>query len=215
MLLMKILVLCDDYYHPAEIVRKGLSWLDKEGLELTFLEDATDFSSDILQTYPVVIFSKSNNISSENREQWMNAHQQDFVDYVQRGGGLVVIHSGTAGYKDASLFRTLMGGYFLRHPEQCAVTIEAVNHNLICSKSENFTVLDEHYFMEIEASDLEIVFITSSEYGTQPGGFIRKQGEGQVCVLTPGHNLEVWQQDGYKKIIYNAIKWCGNISWEK
>ena len=39
---MKILVLCDDKWHPAEVVEKGMAFLTEEGFELDFVKDAKD-----------------------------------------------------------------------------------------------------------------------------------------------------------------------------
>ena len=45
-------------------------------------------------------------------------------------------------------------------------------------------------------------------YGTQPGGWTRTEGAGQVCMLTPGHNAEVWLHPSYQVLLGNALRWC-------
>jgi type 1 glutamine amidotransferase len=57
------------------------------------------------------------------------------------------------------------------------------------------------------------VFLTTvSEHGTQPGGWTRLEGQGRVCVLAPGHNLEVWLAPAYQTLIANALRWCGGAA---
>ncbi|CAN5509301.1 hypothetical protein BH10CHL1_BH10CHL1_18130 [soil metagenome] len=51
----------------------------------------------------------------------------------------------------------------------------------------------------------------SSRHGTQPGGWTRLEGDGRVCVLTPGHNLEVWLDPSYQILLGNALRWCGKV----
>jgi type 1 glutamine amidotransferase len=75
----------------------------------------------------------------------------------------------------------------------------------------SFTVFDEHYFMHLDDAGAEIFLTTTSEYGAQPGGWTRYEGDGRVCLLTPGHNLDVWLHACYQALIGNALRWCGNM----
>ncbi len=53
------------------------------------------------------------------------------------------------------------------------------------------------------------VFLTAtSQRGTQPAGWMRGMWKGRVCVLTPGHNLEVWLHPGFQTLLRNALSWC-------
>ena len=42
---MKILVTCDDYWHPGEVIERGLSFLREDGHELHFVQAAKDILS--------------------------------------------------------------------------------------------------------------------------------------------------------------------------
>ena len=72
-----------------------------------------------------------------------------------------------------------------------------------------FTIQDEHYQMALDAHDAEVFVTSSSEHGSQPAGWTRMEGEGHVCVLTPGHNLSVWLNVDYQQLLKNGIQWCG------
>ena len=48
----------------------------------------------------------------------------------------------------------------------------------------------------------------SPEHGTQPAGWTRTHGTGRVCVLTPGHNLAIWQHPSYQRLLRNCLAWC-------
>src|SRR5215210_3421177 len=121
---MKALVLCDDYWHPARIPREGLGALN--GIEFTFdwIEDARALSPEIIMMYPLVILTKSDNVSSADQTSWMTDEMQAaFSEYVRKGNGLLAIHSGTAEYEQRSVLRSLLGGVFTHHPEQSLVTV--------------------------------------------------------------------------------------------
>jgi uncharacterized protein len=205
---MRVLVICDDRWHPAETVRGGLAPLDGD-YEFDWIENAGDWSADRLADYPVVLFSKSNNVSQEDQTRWMSAEvEQAFHDYVQNGGGLFVVHSGTAGYRDTPVLRALMGGVFEHHPPQCPVTMHPQEGHPLTKDAGSFSMMDEHYFMQLDAADAEVYMTTSSEHGEQPGAWTLSKGVGRVCVLTPGHNVEVWLHPSFQALLRNGIQWC-------
>ena len=206
---MRILVLTDDKWHPAQVPQQGLAGLGKFGFEFDWIENSNDWSAERMAAYPVVILSKSNNISSTDETPWMSETiQQAFLDYVKSGKGLLVLHSGTAGYQQALILRALMDGVFREHPDQCPVTVEPLADHPLTEGSEAFTQMDEHYLMDFDDDQADVFFHTKSEHGTQPGGWRRHEGDGRVCVLTPGHNLAVWQHPSYQALLLNALRWC-------
>lgn len=207
---MKILVLCDDRWHPAQTPRSGLSPLTGAGFAFDFVENTAGWSAAQMEAYPVVLLTKSNNVSAEDTSPWMTPEVESaFAAYVRQGGGLLVVHSGTAGYADMHTLRPLMGGVFDHHPKQCPVTVEPkAGHPLTVGVSA-FTEMDEHYFMHFDATDAEVFLTTTSEHGQQPAGWIRQEGSGRVCVLTPGHNLAVWLHKDFQTLLRHALTWCG------
>lgn len=207
---MKTLVLCDDYWHPARIPQEGLGGL--AGSEFTFdwIENARDWSRELMLTYPLVVLTKSNNISATDQTGWMTDDvQQAFADYVRRGNGLLALHSGTAEYDQKPILRGLLGGVFASHPEQCPVTIHPLPDHPLAVGSTSFTVKDEHYFMAFDDIHADVFMTTVSDHGEQPGGWSRTEGSGRVAVLTPGHNLEVWTHPSYQALLLNCMHWCG------
>src|SRR5262249_22974907 len=131
-----------------------------------------------------------------------------FVDYVRRGNGLLVIHSGSAGYEHTLVLRGLMGGGFIRHPQQCPVTVVPQQGHPLTRGCEAVTRKGEHYLMAQDDTAADVFMTTQSEHGTQPGGWTRTEGAGRVCMLTPGHNVEVWLHPSYQALILNGLRWC-------
>ncbi|MCI0552198.1 MAG: ThuA domain-containing protein, partial [Anaerolineae bacterium] len=165
-----------------------------------------------MAAYPLVILTKSNHISSSDKNGWMTDDAQSaFVDYVRKGNGLLAIHSGTADYQEMSVLRNLLGGVFTHHPEQCAVRMELLTSHPLTMGIPPFTLKDEHYFMAIVDPQADVFMATHSEHGEQPAGWRRTEGAGRVAVLTPGRNLEVWLHPSYQALLLNALRWCGKI----
>ncbi len=208
---MRVLVICNDRWHPAQTVRLGLESLGECGFEFDFQENAIHWSAEKMKQYQLIIFAKSDNISEIDVEPWVTAEvQQAFVHFVETGGGLVAIHSGTC-YLENPVLRSLMGGAFTTHPEQCPVAVIPKEEHPIAAGCSPFTITDEHYFMEFDPQGAELFLITRSEHCEMPGGWTRIQGNGRVCVLTPGHNVEVWRHPTYQKLLINALRWGGKL----
>jgi uncharacterized protein len=210
---MNILVLCDDYWHPARVPREGLGALKEGGFTFDWIENAAGWSAETMAKYPLTILTKSNNISSADQAGWVSeAVQASFVDYVRKGNGLLAIHSGTAGYDQMPALRSLLGGVFVQHPPQCPVTVEPKPGHPLTRGCEPFTLQDEHYHMALDDAQAEVFLTAKSEHGSQPGGWRRSDGAGRIAVLTPGHNVEVWLHPSFQALLLNAMNWCGKIS---
>jgi len=205
---MRTLVICDDPWHPARTARDGLAPLSARGVQFDWIEDAAHWSANRMSEYPVVLFAKSDNVSAADKSEWATKAVQDaFVGYVRGGNGLLVVHSGTV-YAQQPTLRALIGGAFIRHPKQCPVTIEPKEGHPLTAGSTSFTLVDEHYIMELDDPQADVFLTTSSEHGTQPGGWTRVEGEGRVCVLTPGHNVEIWRHPSFQALLVSGMRWC-------
>ncbi len=212
----KILVICDDPWHPAEVIEKGIANLTGNNWNFDFVKDAKDIlTPKMLDEYQLIINCKSNNLTNGNHASWFEpgvneVMPKDFESYVANGGGFLSVHSGNSfKLEDNSDYCNFVGNYFINHPPRCSVTVKPVKDHPITKGIESFTERDEHYEIKIIADDAEILLESESEPGgTQPAGYVRNIGDGRLCVLTPGHILAVWQNPMYKKLLVNAINWC-------
>ncbi len=207
---MKVWLICDDFYHPGDIPQKGMEALAGEGIELDVTTDAREFAKERLAGYPVVVLAKGNSINATIQEPWQTPEVEGaFLDYVASGGGLLCIHSGTTGTGADSL-HALMGCRFHHHPEQCPVTVTPLKDHPVTEGVAPFTQKDEHYYLDLYAKDADILAVASSANGVSVAGYVRAEGKGRVCVLTPGHNLAVWLDPSYRKMLLNALRWLAS-----
>jgi type 1 glutamine amidotransferase len=225
---MRVLLLCDDYWHPAQIPIDGVGPLAAQDFHFDIITDAKNFTPDILSNYPVVLLAKSDEVSQQDKTSWKTeAVQQAFIRYVENGGGLLVVHSGTVACKQTDALDLLIGCRLLFHPNACPVTVQAIKPHPVTEGVGMFCETDEHYRLEILAQDADILIASYSppqgdteKYQEDPyhntpawvcpAGYVRTQGKGRVCVLTPGHLLPVWLNPQYQRTITNALRWCGS-----
>ena len=214
---MKVLLLCDDTWHPAEIIERGLAAMDREDLEFDVVKTAKDIlTMDFVKRYDALVNCHGSCINGSNSQPWFEPGvtefgPEEFRSYVAEGGGLTVIHSGLTigGPNDPQpAYTEVVGSYFITHPprETAHVTITAENE--ITRGAAGFSLRDEHYQLEITAKDIEPFLQTVSEHGgTTVSGYRRRFGKGRVAVLAPGHTLQVWENTGFQTLVKNAIRW--------
>lgn len=205
------LVLCDDEWHPVETVRRGLNALADSRFDFEFATQDGQWSPAMMKDFQIVIVAKANHICAANQSPWLTTETQSaFKNFVRVGGGLLLIHAGTC-YQNLPEMRNVTGGAFLSHPDQCPVTIEPKADHPLTGGVTSFTMPDEHYFVSLDAADADVFLHSRSKHGVQPAGWTRTEGKGRVCALTPGHNLEVWLNAEFQKLLLNALCWTAKI----
>lgn len=197
------LVLCNDFYHRGDVIARGLS--DIDGLDYIF--DMRNFSPAQLDGCECVILCKDDEISHEDRGGWMTGEFfAKLEDAVAGGMKLIALHAGITSCRRHPRMKALIGCAFAHHPEQCAVECVPFHGHRLTDGVPPFRETDEHYFIDLTARDAEIFMTSHSKHGEQPAGYTRRHGNGTVCVLTPGHNVEVFQNPSYKRLIKNVIE---------
>lgn len=217
--MQKVLVICDDVWHPAEVIEKGMMPLAADNYRFEFVKAAKDIlTTEMIKEYPLIVCCKSNNVTSGNPKPWFEntvteVMGGEFRSYVEQGGAFLSVHSGNVfmGEGDGvAEYTDFVGNRFLSHPPRCEVTLKKEKeHPIMRGVETEFSIRDEHYQMEILAEDAD-VFLTSHSRtgGSQTAGYTREMGKGRLCVLTPGHTLSVWQNKEFQKILVNAMAWC-------
>ncbi|MCL2425407.1 MAG: ThuA domain-containing protein [Oscillospiraceae bacterium] len=223
---MRVLLICDDFWHPGQIPTDGVAPLAERGFQFDIITNDEDVKPEALEGYDVVILSKGDESARDNKVSWKTkALQQAFISYVENGGGLLVVHCGLVAGEQAEALHCLIGSRFDYHPQDCPVTVQPIKPHPIVAGVEMFCEVDEHYRLEILADDIDIFLASYSPpqgsealYETEPyqntkawisaAGYVRTQGNGRVCVLTPGHHLAVWHNPQYQHILENALNWC-------
>jgi len=225
---MNILLFCDDGYHPGNVPIEGMKPLEKKGYKITAVKDATSFDPGMIKNYDVLVMSKCDNISAENKGSWKTKEvQKSIFEFVENGGGLLVTHNGIVKGDETDLLDNLIGCYFESHPNDCPVTVGMIKPHDITNGVNIFTEIDEHYHLKILRDDVDILAASyappqgeKSKYETEsyfnapefiaPCVLVRTEGKGRVCVLTPGHTLKVWLNSEFQKLLENALVWVAN-----
>lgn len=219
---MKVLVLCDDLWHPGEVILRGMRKIDRSKYDMDFVMACKDIlTNDMIREYDVIINAKGNCHSPGNASApWFEpgvtaVMPDDFRAYIEEGHGFIALHSGnTYSRTRMPAMAALTGNDFIHHPPQCTIDFKITAEHPITQGVEPFSVRDEHYCIDLHAADAEVFLTGTSDTaaGTQVAGYTRLMGKGRFCCLTPGHNCAVIEHPEFAKLLCNAMDWCaGNL----
>lgn len=214
--MINVLMLCDDVWHPVEVIQRGLSDLQDKEFHFDYVCAAKDIlTPEFIAEYPVIVNCKGNAITAANQEPWYEpgvteVGVKEFADYVNAGGGFLSVHAGNTATRNSwNDYVDFVGNSFVTHPLRCEIDIEVVKEHPVTEGVTDFTIRDEHYELADIAEDADVFLRSvSATGGNQIAGYSRTLGEGKICVLTPGHVLAVWKNEMFRKLFFNAIRWA-------
>lgn len=207
----KILALLGDYYHPADYLSTGLQEVLGEGYSLQIKKDYQNIDWAKLSEYDIFLLAAEGKIKPEESDNiWLTAAaEKAIIDFVTAGGGLFVFHCGLADYPVNGSLRELIKGHFIQHPaEHPEIEVKTAIEHPLTVGIEEFKIIDEQYFVEVDEEDTNIFLTASSEeFGGSLAGWYHNYGQGKVCCLTPGHTLEVLREKMMQRLIINSVNW--------
>ena len=203
---LRTAVFCNDTWHPAELVMRGLAPLARDDFRFEWLDTPSRWQVTSLAEYDLVVLAKGNTTAPGDKSPWLTpAIEQAFVDHVHAGRGLFLLHAGTC-YHDNAKLRAVTGGAFLQHPPPCPVTLELRDAHPFTVGVQASTLHDEHYEMILDDTKADVFLHTRSQHGRQPAGW-RRSEIGRVCALTPGHTEEAWVDREFRKLLETCLRW--------
>ena len=205
---MKIVTICEDYYHPGAPFEKVIRELTNKDKH-EFVYDKSGVKSGILEGCNLLIIARSDIYGNDYKTMWMSDDfKQRFISYAKNGGRLLILHSGTVGYgKDPELSK-IFSGYFDFHPPQTEVTFIPLGDFDITKGIDPYTFIDEHYHMVMIDENIDIFAQAKSEHGVQPAGWLNTQEGMRIGTLLIGHNSETLESVEYKLLLRRMIDWC-------
>jgi type 1 glutamine amidotransferase len=133
--------------------------------------------------------------------------------FVERGGGLVLVHAATwynwADWPEYN--RVLAGGGARSHEEYGELGVRVVaDHPVTAGVPRSFTVADELYRFEPDAGGPGEVLAIGRSLATgseHPLVWTRTHGSGRIVALTLGHDGAAHEHAAYRKLLANAVGW--------
>lgn len=190
-------------------------------------KDIAEFEAEKLKTYDAIVLNNTcskgdvrnlfydvlrERAKGETEEGKREAAvlEKNLIAFVERGGGLLVLHGGVTTQNNSMEFSRLVGASFDYHPPQqrFTVRVEDPKHPLVQAfTSGEFVHTDEPYFYKNAYAEMNfrpLLSFRNAEIQKQRKGqerkegktyvaWIRAHGRGKVMYASPSHNAQSFE----------------------
>ncbi len=215
----KILAVLGDFYHSHDLawtaMQKTVAALENDsGIEAELTDTSVeDLKTRLTKEVDLIVLYKENRINpkEENVACWMTPElEEQITRYVRDGGSIFAWHSGIVSYESNQRFNDMLRGYFLSHPSERQVSYRAVESNTGIVPESSFTVMDEHYLVNVTPLPNSVFLAAESTEGKSAAGWAHQYGQGRVCCLTPTHRSEGMENEIMLDLLAKCLGWCLN-----
>ena len=191
------------------------------GIICTYSEDPAVLKIGYLKNYDVVMLY--NGMFYDNSGGKKNIQTPGYIpagleQFVQDGGGLLVIHSAIVSYTDWQEYINLIGGIWdwkkSAHDAYGKLKSDvAAEHPIVKDLPKSFEFQDEFYHtMTVQPGVKVLVEATHQKGGktvTEPLVWVQKDSpKERVAVIMQGHDMGSWGNENMQKMLTNAIRWA-------
>jgi type 1 glutamine amidotransferase len=223
--------------HTTEVI-KILG--DKSGAyEAVVTKDAFSFEAENLEKYDAVVLNNNcsvgprrnqfldmldedTDLNGEQKEKKADELENNLIEFVQNGGGLMVIHGAIVIQNNSMPFSEMIGGSFDYHPPQQEVVLELVdeNHPLVAAfDGKPFVHVDEPYLFKNAYEKKNFRPLLYMDTSTLTGNnkpfderikyvsWIKKHGKGRVFYVSPSHNAQSFENEKMLKFFLDGVQY--------
>jgi type 1 glutamine amidotransferase len=162
----------------------------------------------------VVLYNMTQEISPER--------QENFVRLLRQGVGLVALHHSIGAFQQWPEYRKIIGGKFYlkdmvedgiehkkskyKHDINVNVHVKDKKHSITRAMSD-FTIIDETYGDQVFEKDNRILLTTDHPTSDEPLCWVRRYAKAKVCYIQLGHDSKAYANEGYQRLIAQAVRW--------
>ncbi|MEX1011612.1 MAG: PVC-type heme-binding CxxCH protein [Balneolaceae bacterium] len=203
---LKVLFIGDDRGHqPIQRLEHLATYMLDRGIELFYSDDLDELNIQNLSRYDaVLLYANHPEISEEQLD--------GLLDYVNRGGGFVPVHSASANFTNSDEFIALVGGQFESHGGEVFTTRIVEPAHEIMQGFEPFESWDETYVHSDHNEENRTVLSYRED---EPWTWVRTHGEGRVFYTAWGHDGRTWQNPGFRELMERGIRWAARQDVEE
>jgi type 1 glutamine amidotransferase len=159
--------------------------------------------------------------------------ESNLIEFVSRGGGLLLLHGAVTTLNNSSKFSDLVGASFDYHPpqQQVQVKLENPSHPLVAAfPKEGFSHVDEPYFYKNAYAKLNftplLYFDNAKIHSQRPNqelksgktyvAWIRPEGKGKVMYISPSHNAQSFENPALLQFFLDGLQYVvGDVNCDE
>lgn len=217
------LILTGGIFHPFEEASAALAeTLEEVGVHSTITQDVeqglkTLERYDLLTVYALRWRMIQHEKYVPYRDEWQFSLSRDGQEairsFVERGGGLLGLHTASICFDDWPEWGSILGGAWdwgrSFHPELGPIEIK-VNANVhpITTGIDDFTIKDEIYHYLALEPDVKALLTAEAEDGPQTLFWARNFGQGRVVYDSLAHDADSVRHASHQRILKRAALWA-------
>ena len=159
--------------------------------------------------------------------------ETNVIEFVKKGGGLLLLHGGITTLNNSQKFSELVGASFDYHPPQQLVQVKLDNpsHTLVAAfPKDGFSHVDEPYFYKNAYSNLNftpLLYFDNAQIHSQRANqalksgktyvaWIRPEGKGKVMYIAPSHNAQSFENPALLQFFLDGLQYVvGDVSCDE
>lgn len=173
------------------------------------------------------VLKNDSSLSNKQRLKKAEELEENLLDFVHRGNGLMVLHGGIVMQNKSKNFGKMLGGSFDYHPEQQNIHVKLVDkkHPLVAGfDPDGFQHWDEPYFFDNAYFDYDFRPLLYMETDELIGktkkvndkikyiSWIKKHGAGRVFFCSPSHNAQSMENPALLEYFLKGLDYVtGNL----
>jgi len=161
-------------------------------------------------------------LTDQEREKMAARLEKNLIEFVKRGGGLMVLHGAIVMQNNSMEFSKMVGGSFDYHPVQQEVKAELVepDHPLLAGfKGQPFVHMDEPYIFKNAYFDYNFRPLLSMDATALHSlkeeikdpviyiSWIKPYGKGKVFYVSPSHNAQSFEDPRLLKFYLDGLQY--------
>ena len=159
--------------------------------------------------------------------------ESNVIEFVKKGGGLLLLHGGITTLNNSQKFSELVGASFDYHPPQQLIQVKLENpsHPLVAAFPKvGFSHVDEPYFYKNAYSNLNftpLLYFDNAQINSQRANqelksgktyvaWIRPEGKGKVMYIAPSHNAQSFENPSLLQFFLDGLQYVvGDVSCDE
>jgi type 1 glutamine amidotransferase len=172
---------------------------------------AEAFSRDLGKYDVLALYDMAQNITEEQK--------RNFLAFVERGGGIVVLHHALASFQNWEDYGKIIGGkYFLKpkdeHPASLFqhdvwinVKVADTQHPVTRGLS-SFQIYDEVYNRFWVEPEAKVLLTTDHPKSEKAIAWVRPHPKARIIYIQLGHGEQAHRHPAFRRLVEQAIRWA-------
>jgi len=168
------------------------------------------------------VLDQDKNLTEDRRKKKAAELESNLIEYVKKGGGLMVVHGAIVMQNNSMAFSEMVGGSFDYHPVQQEVTLELCepNHPLVkVFEGKPFIHTDEPYLFNkayTQKNFRPLLYMDTSKLTKKTKeidekikyvSWIKRFGKGRVFYVSPSHNAQSYEDGRLLKFYLDGAQY--------